>query len=279
MKPVVSVNDAEVTPPLVSWQELVDHRDFLVLLVWREIHLRYRYTLIGVGWTFLNPLLTMAVLGLIVPNLVSQQTLTTSTGGVPYPLYLYCGLVPWTCFSHALTRANTSLVEQSALLKNMYFPRLMLPFAKVLAALAELLIAFLTLFILMSIFRVPPSPRIVALPVFLILLMATSLGVGLVLAMAQVRYRDVLFVAQYALQLGLLVTPVWFSLNALPESIRWIVALNPMAAVVQGFRAAVLGVDAPSAPIVAVSFVVALVFVLAGLFFFRRTQETVADYV
>ena len=272
-------NDAARRAPLLDFAELAGYRDFLFLLVWREIHMRYRHTLIGAGWTFLNPLLTMAVFGLIVPNLVSRETLAAQTQGVPYALYVYCGLVPWTCFSHAVTRSNTCLVEQAALLKNMYFPRLMLPLSRVLAALSDLAIAFVALFLLMAILRVPPSPRIVILPFFLLVLMASSFGVGLVLAMAQVRYRDVLFAAQYAMQLGLLVTPVWFSLNALPPSVRWIVGLNPMAAVVQGFRWTVLGVDRPTGAMMATSAGVSLILVLVGLWYFGRRHETVADYV
>ena len=109
----ISENDAARRAPLLGFEELAAYRDFLFLLVWREVHLRYRHTLIGVGWTFLNPLLTMLVFGLIVPNLVSSETLAAQTQGVPYAVYVYCGLVPWTCFSHAVTRSNTCLIEQA----------------------------------------------------------------------------------------------------------------------------------------------------------------------
>ncbi len=279
MKLEICENDAALRAPLLDFAELTAYHDFLFLLVWREIHMRYRHTLIGLGWTFLNPLLTMVVFGLIVPNLVSRDTLAAQTQGVPYAVYVFCGLVPWTCFSHAVTRSNTCLVEQAPLLKNMYFPRLMLPLSRVLAALSELAIAFLALFVLMAVLRVPPSPHIVVLPFFLLVLMASSFGAGLILSMAQVRYRDVLFAAQYAMQLGLLVTPVWFSLNALPPTLRWVVGLNPMAAVVEGFRWAILGVDRPTAAVVATSAGVSLLLVWVGLWYFGRRHETVADYV
>ncbi len=272
-------NDAASRPALINWAELGEYRDFLRLLVWRQIEHRYRHTIIGVGWVVLNPMLTMVVFGVIVPYLISPEQLAVQTGGVPYPLYVYCGLVPWTCFSHAVTRSNTSLMDQAPLLKNLYFPRVMLPLAQVGAALVELLIACVALAVAMLVLRVPPARTIVLLPLFLLLLATASFGVGVLLAMAHVRYRDVFFVAQYGLQLGLLVTPVWFSLGALPLSLRWIVALNPMAAVVQGFRWAVLGVDAPSATVLAVSGSVSVGVLLLGLRYFSRRQEVVADYV
>jgi lipopolysaccharide transport system permease protein len=157
MSQVVAVNDATLRPKLFEWRELRSYFDFLRLLVWREMHLRYRHTLIGIGWSFLNPLMTMAVFGLIVPNLVSRQQLAMYTHGVPYPLYVFCGLVPWNCFAHALTRATTCLLDQRELLKNVYFPRLALPFSKVIAACADLLIAFAALLALMAVTRTAPS--------------------------------------------------------------------------------------------------------------------------
>ncbi|MGA2436291.1 MAG: ABC transporter permease [Bryobacteraceae bacterium] len=279
MRDSVSVNDAAARAPLVRWRELFDYRDFLRLLVWREVYLRYRHTMVGIGWSFINPLATMAVFGLIVPSLVGAKTLATYTGGVPYPIYVFCGVVPWTCFAHALTRANTSLVDQGALLKNMYFPRAMLPLSKVLAALVELSIALVALFLIMAVLRVHPSWHLVLLPLFFIPLLAAALGGGLFLAVAQVPYRDVFFLAQFGIQLGLLVTPVWFPLSALPEPIRFAIALNPMTAVVQGFRWTVLGVDAPAAGVLAASCTTAAIWLAGGLYFFRKRQETVADYV
>jgi lipopolysaccharide transport system permease protein len=279
MSDAVTVNDATARAPLARWREFVEYRDFLFLLVWREVYLRYRHTLVGIGWSFINPLVTMAVFGLIVPSLVSPKTLSTYTGGVPYAIYVFCGLVPWTCFAHALTRANTSLVDQGPLLKNMYFPRAMLPLSKVLAALAELGLALVALFLIMAVLRVAPSWNLFLLPLFFIPLIAAALGGGLFLSMAQVRYRDIFFLEQFAIQLGLLVTPVWFPLNALPGPVRWAIAFNPMTAVVQGFRWAVLGVDAPSPEVLAASCATAAIWLLAGLHFFRRRQEMVADHV
>ncbi len=275
----ISVNNSAERAPLWSWRELSTYRDFLFLLVWREVHSRYRHTLIGVGWTFLNPLLTMLIFGLIVPNLVSKETLQAHTQGVPYSVYVYCGLVPWTCFTHAVTRCNTCLLEQAPLLKNLYFPRVMLPLSRVAAALAELLVAFVALLLLMAVLRVAPSVNIVALPAFLLLLAVVALGCGLLLAMVQVRYRDVLFAAQYGLQLGMLITPVWFSLAALPSSVRWLIGLNPMAAVVEGFRWAVLGVGQPDTAMLGASAGIGLVLLVTGLWYFGRRQENVADYV
>lgn len=279
MNPAVAVNDAGVEAPLLEWRELRDYRDLLALLVWREMHLRYRHTLIGVGWSFLNPLLTMAVFGLIVPNLVSRQQLAEYTRGVPYPLYVFCGLVPWNCFAHALTRATTCLVDQKALLKNVYFPRLALPLSKVIAACADLLIAFAALLALMAFARTAPSLNLVFLPLFLLPLLAAATGAGLILSVLQLRYRDVFFLMQFFMQMGLLVTPVWFPLEALPPALRWLVACNPMTGVVQGFRWAALKAPAPSVSVLAVSSAAAAVLLLAGLLFFRKRQETIADYV
>lgn len=274
-----TVNDAASHESLVRWRELAAYRDFLVLLVWRELHLRYRHTAIGIGWSFLNPLLTMAVFVLIVPNLVSHNTLMASTGGVPYAVFVYCGMAPWACFSQAIIRCSTSLVDQNALIKNMYFPRSMLPLAKVIAALAELLIGLVVLFLLMAVLQVWPSRNLLLLPLFFVPLLVATLGCGLILSILQVRYRDVFFLVQFALQLGLLVTPVWFPLSALPERTRWLLALNPMTAVVQGFRWAVLGLEPPSLAILAVCLVMSAAVLGIGLAFFRARQSTVADHV
>jgi lipopolysaccharide transport system permease protein len=279
MVDAVNINDAASRAPLVRWRELFEYRDFLFLLVWREIYLRYRHTLVGIGWSFINPLVTMAVFGLIVPRLISPATLARQTGGLPYPIFVFCGLVPWTGFTHALTRASTSLVDQGALLKNMYFPRPMLPLSKVLAALVELMIALAALFLIMLAMRVPPSWHVVLLPLFCIPMLAAAVGAGLILSMAQVPYRDVFFLSQFVLQLGLLATPVWYSLDVLSPLQRFIVALNPMTAVVQGFRWSVLGVDAPAPDVLALSIVTSAALLLCGLHYFRQRQGTVADHV
>ena len=279
MSQAVAVNDASLQAPLFEWRELRSYHDFLALMVWREMHMRYRHTLIGVGWSFLNPLMTMAVFGLIVPNLVSRQQLATYTHGVPYPLYVFCGLVPWNCFSHALTRATTCLVDQSAVIRNVYFPRVVLPLAKVIAACADLLIALAALLALMAVMRTVPSWKLIFLPLFLAPLLAAATGAGLVLCVLQLRYRDVFFLMQFLMQMGLLVTPVWFPLEALPAGLRWAVACNPMTAVVQGFRWAAFDAPAPSLAVVTLSTAVSAAVLLAGLMFFRSRQEVIADYV
>jgi lipopolysaccharide transport system permease protein len=276
---VVTVNDANLRSPLLRWRELRAYHDFLGVLVWREIHLRYRHTLIGIGWSFLNPLMTMAIFGLIVPNLMSRQTLASHTHGVPYPLYVMCGLVPWNCFVHALTRANTCLLDQSALLKNMYFPRLMLPLSKIVAACVELVIALAALLALMGLFRRAPSPYLIFFPLFLAPLLSAALGGGLFLSVLQLRYRDILFLLQFVVQLGLLVTPVWFPLEALPKPIQWAIACNPMTAVIQGFRWAAFHAPPPSLTVLASSSITSLALLAAGVCFFRSRQETIADYV
>jgi lipopolysaccharide transport system permease protein len=273
------VNDAALPAPLFEWRELRSYYDFLALLVWREIHLRYRHTLVGVGWSFLNPLMTMAVFGLIVPNLMSRQQLASYTHGVPYTLYVLCGLAPWNCFSHALTRANTCMVDQSALVKNMYFPRITLPLSKVLAACVDLLINVVVLLVLMAIMRVVPSWKLVFVPLLLLPLLACALGGGMILSVLQLRYRDIFFLMQFLIQMGLLVTPVWFPLEALPAPLQWAIAANPMTGVVQGFRWAVLGAPAPPASVAAVSSLAAFVILGCALVFFRKRQETIADYV
>lgn len=273
------VNDAVSGEPLVRWRELAAYHDFLLMLVWRELYLRYRHTAIGVGWSFLHPLLTMAVFVLIVPSLVSHEKLMASTGGIPYPVFVYCGMAPWACFAHALTRCNTTLVDQHALIKNMYFPLLVLPLAKVLAALAELMIGLVVLFIMMAVLGVRPSVNLLFLPALLAPLLLVAFGGGLILSTLQVRYRDIFYLVQFGLQMGLLVTPVWFPLSAMPERTRWLLALNPMAGIVQGFRWAVLGLEPPAPGVMAVSVVASLVLLIAGLVVFRARQATVADYV
>jgi lipopolysaccharide transport system permease protein len=279
MNKQVTINDSASRRRLLPLKELVEYWDFISLLVWRDLHLRYRHTLIGFGWSFLTPLLTMAVFVLIVPNLMSHDRLNASTQGVPYSVFVYCGMAPWAFFTQALTRSNSCMVDQFALLKNMYFSRLALPLAKVLAALVEMFLGLLVLALLMAVERVWPSPNVIFLPLFLIPLVIVSTGLGLALAMLQVRYRDIYFLVQFVLQLGLLVTPVWYSMSTLPQHTRWLLALNPMAAVIEGFRWAVLGTTAPSFGMLALSVLVSLVALIGGVWIFQSREETVADYV
>lgn len=279
MNDQVTINDSASRHTILPWREFLEYRDFVSLLVWRELHLRYRHTLIGIGWSFLNPLLTMAVFVLIVPNLLSHERLQATTQGVPYAVFVYCGMAPWAFFSQTLTRCNTCLVDQYALLKNMYFSRLALPVSKVIAALVEMFLGLVVLTLLMAVLRVWPSHNVVYLPLFMIPMMVASTGLGLILAMLQVRYRDIYFLMQFGLQFGLLLTPVWYSMSALPRNTRLLLALNPMAAVVEGFRWAVLGTTAPSPGIVALSALGSLTLFFAGLWIYQSREETVADYV
>ena len=270
----------KIRPPqrriTLDLHEVWSYRDLLLLLIWAEIKVRYKQTVIGAAWAILQPFLAMVVFSVIFGNL-----LRVPTDGVPYPVFAYCALVPWTYFTHALNKSTNSLVAYGHLLTKVYVPRLVIPLAAVLAGLMDFAVSFVILLGMLIYFDMPPTLAILSLPFFILLTIAAALGVGLWLAAINVQYRDVINALPFLTQLWFFLTPVAYASSIIPEEWRLVYRLNPMSGVIEGFRWALLG-EAQSAPdpvFIGVSVLALGAVLLGGLYFFHRREDTFADVV
>ena len=268
-----------VIEPLRGWWspglgELWRHRELLYFLTWRDIKVRYKQTALGASWAIIQPLATMAVFSLFFGRLASMPS-----DGVPYPLFSFAALVPWTFFSNGLAQSANSVVVSQNLVSKIYFPRLAIPIATVLAGAVDFALAFVVLLGLMAWYDVAVTARVVWLLPLLLLAFAVALGVGLWLAALNVRYRDVRYAVPFLTQLWLFATPIAYPSSLLDEPARTVYALNPLVGVVSGFRRALLDAGpAPGAMLLASS-AAALVVLATGTLYFRRTEQTFADVV
>ena len=265
--------------PTTGWRaldlsELWAYRELVYFLIWRDIKVRYKQTLLGASWAIIQPLATMAVFSLFFGRLASMPS-----DGVPYPLFSFAALVPWTFFSNGLAQSANSVVVSQNLVSKIYFPRLAIPIATVLAGAVDFALAFVVLLGLMAWYDVGVGPRVLWLLPLLALAFAAALGVGLWLAALNVRYRDVRYAVPFLTQLWLFATPIAYPSSLLDEPARTVYALNPMVGVVEGFRWALLDAGpAPGAMLLASS-AAALVVLATGTLYFRRTEQTFADVV
>jgi len=254
--------------------ELWEYRELLYFLIWRDVKVRYKQTVLGAAWAIIQPLFTMVVFSIFFGKLGKMQS-----DSVPYPIFSFAALVPWTFFANGLSQSSNSLVGSSNLITKVYFPRLVVPLSAVLSGVVDFLIAFLVLLGMMFLFGIFPTLNVVWLPLFFLLALITSLGVGLWFSALNVEFRDVRYVITFVTQLWLFATPIAYPSSMLPEPWRTIYGLNPMAGVVEGFRWALLGTNTAPGPIIAVSSVMALVILITGAFYFRRMERTFADFV
>jgi lipopolysaccharide transport system permease protein len=261
-----------------SWldlRELWRYRELVYFLVWRDVKVRYKQTLLGAAWAILKPFLSMVIFTIIFAGLARLET-----DGAPPPVFYYAGLLPWVLFQDGVTKAGNSLVTGSNLITKVYFPRIAIPLASVVAGVVDFALAFLILIGMMLYYGVVPTSAMWALPLFLILALITSLGVGLWLSALNVSYRDIGYVTPFLVQAWLYASPVVYSTSIIPEGwARIVYGLNPMAGVVQGFRWGILGGEAPTTSLLALSVGVALFLLLSGILYFRRTERTFADVV
>ena len=268
---------AVVIEPSSGWvplrlAELWEYRELLYFLVWRDIKVRYKQTALGAAWAVIQPLFTMVVFSVFFGRLAKLPS-----DGVPYPVFSYCALVPWTYFATALTMSSNSLVDHARLITKVYFPRLLVPAASVLAGLVDLAIASTVLVGMMLYYGIAPGPAVILLPGFVLLATATALGVGLWLSALNVQYRDVRYTLTFLVQFWLFLTPVAYSSSLVPPQWRALYGLNPMTGVVEGFRWALLGRADPPGPMLLVSAVSVVLLLLGGLFYFRRMERRFAD--
>jgi lipopolysaccharide transport system permease protein len=267
-----------IEPPR-RWQaldlgEIWRYRELVYFLTWRELRVRYRQTFFGGSWAVLQPLVTMVVFTIVFSRLIGVPS-----QGIPYPVFSYAALVPWTFFATAMARGGNSLVQDPNLLSKVYFPRLALPLAAVSALLVDFAVAFVILLGMMAYYGIVPGAAVLAVPLFLALAYFTALAVGVWLSAINVKYRDITYVVPLLSQFWLFLTPVAYPITLIPDEWRVVYGLNPMVGVVEGFRWALLGTESAGAGIVVVSTAVVLVLSVSGLFYFRRTEREFADVV
>ena len=254
--------------------ELWAYRELLYFLVWRDIKVRYKQTALGAAWAILQPVLTMVVFTLFFGNLAKVPS-----DGIPYPLFSFTGLVPWTLFAYSLTESSGSLVSNQNLITKVYFPRLIIPLASVLSGLVDFAISFGVLLLLMLYYGVVPTVYIWTVPLFVLLAIAAALSVGIWLSALNVEFRDVRYTIPFLTQLWMFVTPLAYASSLVPPRWRIVYGLNPMAGVVEGFRWALLGRTAAPSVLLAISVAVVIVLLVGGIFYFRRMERTFADVV
>lgn len=255
-------------------RELWAYRELLYFLVWRDVKVRYKQTALGASWAIIQPFATMVVFSLFFGRLAGVPS-----DGLPYPVFAYAALVPWTFFANGVTLSTQSLVGSQNLIRKVYFPRIAIPIAAVLSGLVDFVLAFAILLVMLLYFGIGVGPQALLLGPLLLLAMITSLGVGLWLSALNVKYRDIGYVAPFLVQFWLFATPIAYPSSLLGEPWRTLYGLNPMAGVVEGFRWALLGASTAPGALIFVSTIASLVLLVGGAFYFRHMERTFADFV
>jgi lipopolysaccharide transport system permease protein len=257
------------------WRDLWRYRELFFFFAWRDMLVRYKQTVVGISWSLIRPLLTMAVLTFVFGKLGRMPS-----GGVPYPLLVFCGMLPWLFFSTAITESGNSLVSNSHMISKVYFPRLTITASTVMTSLVDFLISSAFLVALMIWYRVTPPVGVLLLPFFVLLVFAASLGAGVWIAALMVKYRDFRFIVPFIVQFGLYISPVGFQSGVVPDKYRLIYALNPMVGIIDGFRWCLLGSSSSIyGPGIAIAIIAVFILLLSGIWYFRRTERTFADII
>jgi lipopolysaccharide transport system permease protein len=258
----------------VNFREIVQYRELVFFLAWRDVKVRYKQTVLGALWAILQPVITMLVFSMFFGRLGKIPS-----DGVPYPIFAYAALVPWTLFATGLSQASNSLVNSANLLRKVYFPRLVMPASSVLAGMVDFALAFLVLVAMLFFYGFAPTLRMLAIPGLVLLTVAASLGAGLWLSAYNARFRDIRYVIPFLVEIWLLATPIAYPSSLLSEPWRAIYAANPMVGVVEGFRWALLGTGTAPGPMILISSGTALAMLVSGIFVFRRMERNLADVV
>jgi lipopolysaccharide transport system permease protein len=266
--------------PSTSWvslrlNELWEYHELLYFLVWRDIKVRYKQTVLGASWAIIQPFFTMVVFSLFFGRLAKVPS-----DGIPYPVFSFAALVPWMFFANAVTHSSNSLVESANLIKKVYFPRLCVPIASVLSGIVDFVLAFLMLLLLIHAYDIRPTANVLWLPLLMLLALTTALGVGFWISALNVQFRDFRYIVAFMVQIWMFATPIAYPSSLLTEPWqRAIYGLNPMVGVVEGFRWALLGTKTAPGPAVAVSSVAAVACLIGGAYYFRRLERRFADVV
>ncbi|HPG00656.1 MAG TPA: ABC transporter permease [Kiritimatiellia bacterium] len=266
-----------ITPPKgwlsINWREIWLYRELLYFLTWRDVKVRYKQTILGVLWAFIQPFMKLVVFSVIFGKLARIDS-----EGYPYPIFVYAGMLPWQFFSEALTRSSTSVVGSSNLITKVYFPRLIIPIAAVGGCLVDFLISFSILFGLMFYYGVAPTAATLIVIPLIFLTIVAALGAGTLLSAMNVSYRDFHYLVPFALQIWMFATPVIYPVRIFPPRWQWLISLNPMAGIVDAYRSAILGKPFAWGHL-AISLAVAIAMLFWGLFYFRKTENRFADIV
>ena len=254
--------------------ELWEYRELLYFLAWRDIKIRYKQTVLGAAWAIIQPFFTMVVFSVFFGRLAGIPS-----DGVPYPIFSFAALVPWTFFANSLNQSSNSLVSSANLIQKVYFPRLAVPIASVFSGMVDFVLAFIVLLGMMLYYGMLPTINVVWLPAFCLLAFVTSLGVGLWLSAMNVRFRDVRYTVPFLTQFWMFATPIAYPSSLLSEPWRTLYGLNPMVGVIEGFRWGLLGTNTAPGSVIFVSSFVAISILVGGAFYFRRVEKTFADIV
>lgn len=257
----------------VNFSELWNYRELAYILAWRDVKIRYKQTVLGAAWAVFQPLISMVVFTLFFGKLIKVPS-----DGLPYPIFVYAGLLPWTFFANSMTAASNSLVGQVDLISKVYFPRMLIPLSTFGAFVLDFIISLLIMLVMMVWYGIYPGPALLLFPLLLLATMAAALGVGMLLSALCVAYRDVKYVVPFLVQLWMYATPVIYPVSIVPEKWRWLLSLNPMSGLIDGYRSVFLGRPVDWANL-AISLGVSIVVMFWGLFYFRKVERRFADIV
>lgn len=255
-------------------RELWSYRELLVFLIWRDLKVRYKQTVLGVGWAVIQPVAAMVIFSLIFGRLARIPS-----DGLPYPVFVYAGLLPWTYFATSLTQSSASVVGNQNLVTKVYFPRLLMPLAAVSVPAVDFLISFSVLIVMMFFYGIVPGLQVLLLPLFLALALLVALGIGLWLSALNVRYRDIPYVIPFMTQIWMFASPVIYPVSFVPERWQWLLSLNPMTGVIEGFRWGLLGGASPRPLLIVLSAVAGVLLTVTGLAYFRKVEQSFADLI
>ena len=256
------------------WKDLWRYRELFYILSWRDIKVRYKQTVLGAAWSIIRPLLTTIVFTVVFNKIAKLE----NPGHAPYALMVFAGMLPWQFFSNALSESSNSLIGNANLITKVYFPRMIIPASSVITSMVDFAISFLILIAMMCWYQFIPSWHIVFLPVFILIAFFCAFGVGLYLTAVNVKYRDFRYIIPFIIQFGLYITPVGFSSSVISEKWKLLYSLNPMVGVIDGFRWCILG-DPMSMNSFFISLTTTILFLMLGLFYFRRMEKTFADNI
>jgi lipopolysaccharide transport system permease protein len=257
------------------WRDIWQYRELFYFLAWRDVLVRYKQTAIGIFWALIRPLLTMLVFTIVFGKLAKLPS-----GGAPYPILVFAGMLPWQFFANSLSECSDSLITNANLISKVYVPRLIVPASAVIVSFVDFLLSGMILLALMVWYNFVPSWRIITLPLFMLIAFAVSVGVGLWIAALNVQYRDFRYIVPFLVQFGLYISPVGFSSSIVPQQWRLLYSLNPMVGVIDGFRWAILGYESAIYwPGFVLSLGLVVMFLLSGIWYFRRMERTFADVI
>lgn len=257
------------------WKDLWRFRELFYILSWRDIKVRYKQTVVGTAWSVLKPLLTMIVFTVVF----SKVAKLSSEGNAPYAIMVFAGLLPWQFFSNSLSEASNSLIGNTNLITKVYFPRLIIPASAVITSFVDFAISFVLMVVLMIGYQYAPSWQIIFLPMFLAVAFFASFGISLYLTALNVKYRDFRHIIPFIIQFGLYISPVGFSSSLVPEQWRVLYSFNPMVGVIDGFRWCILGETAFPLVTLSMSMIITMLFMILGVWYFRKTERSFADNI